>query len=137
MVHALKIAHKLLKPEGLLVNIHNLPVPHVIEIRTAGFIIKAGWLTDSTDFESERLAFEALAKVVSEGIFLLEDERDFSYNVHPDDLHELQEWLAEWWETAVLPDKTIQRVEDLIRQMGQTAKIVLKVPARMIKLRSA
>jgi hypothetical protein len=137
MVHALKIAHSMLKPEGLLINVHNLPVPHIIEVRAAGTVIKAGWLTDNTDFESERSALDALAGVVSEGIFLLEDERDFSFNVHADDLHELQEWLAEWWETAVLPDKTIQRVEDILRQAGQTANVVLKVPTRMIRLRYA
>jgi hypothetical protein len=136
MVHALKIAHSLLKPEGLLINIHNLPAPHIIGVCTAGSVIKAGWLTDCTDFKSERFAFDALARVISEGIFLLEDERDFSYHIHADDLHELQEWLAEWWEAAVLPEKTIQRVEDLIRHTGQATSVVIKVPARMIRLRS-
>jgi hypothetical protein len=97
----------------------------------------AGWIIDSTDFENERLAFNALARVVSEGYFLLEDERDFVFKVYADDVQELQEWLAEWWETAVLPDNTIQRVEDILRQVGQAGNVVLKVPTRMTKLRAA
>jgi hypothetical protein len=137
MVHALKHAHSMLQPEGLLINVHDIPIPHIIEVHSAGTVIKAGWILDSMDFDSERFAFNALTRVVSEGDFLLEDERDFSFNVHADDVKELQEWLFEWWETAVLPDSTIQRTDDILRQVGQAANVVLKVPTRMTKLRAA
>jgi hypothetical protein len=136
MVHALKQAHSMMQPEGLLINVHNIPVPHVIEVHSDLTVIMAGWLIDSTDYDEERFAFNALAQVVSEGYFLLENERDFSFNVYVDDVQELQEWLAEWWETAVLPNKTIQRVEDILRQVGQAANVVLKVPTRMTKLKA-
>ena len=135
MVHALQLAHSLLQPDGLLINMHDLPILHGIEVHSAGTAIKAGWLLDSVDYEGERSAWNALARVVSEGCFLLEDEQDFNFNVHVDSVQELREWLAEGWETAVLPDKTIQRVEDILRQVGQEGEIVLKVPARMTKLR--
>jgi hypothetical protein len=135
MVHALKHAHRILGPDGLLINVHGLPVPYLIEVHSAGTAVKAGWLMDSTDFEAERLAFNALARVVSEGHFLLEDERGFSYNMHMDDVHELQGWLAEDWETAVLPEKTIQRVESIFREVDQAGKVVLNVPTRMTRLR--
>lgn len=137
MVHALKNAHSMMQPEGLLINIHDIPIPHIIEVHSAVTDIMAGWIMDSADFENERLAFNALARVVSEGYFLLEDERDFVFKVHADDMHELKEWLAEWWEKAVMPDKTIQRVEDILRQVDQAANVVLKVPTRMTKLRAA
>jgi hypothetical protein len=89
------------------------------------------------DFENSRFALNALAQVATEGDFLLEDERDFSYNVHADDVQELQEWLSYWWETAVLSENTIQRVDDILRQAGQAASVVLRVPTRMTKLRAA
>ena len=136
MVHALKHAHSMIHPEGLLINVHDIPIPHVIKVHSAATDIMAGWIMDSADFMNERLAFNALARVVSEGYFLLEDEQDFVFKVHADDVHELQEWLAEWWEKAILPDKTIQRVEDILRQIGQTANVVLEVPARMTRLRA-
>jgi hypothetical protein len=53
MVHALKQAYCMLEPEGLLINIHDLPVPHVIEVHSDSSMIKAGWLLDSTDFDNE------------------------------------------------------------------------------------
>jgi hypothetical protein len=136
MVHALKHVHSMLQPEGQLINVHDIPVHHVIEVHSTGSVIKAGWLLDSMDFDNERFAFNALAQVVSENYFILVDERDFIVNIHADDMGELQEWLAERWETAVIPENTIQRVDDILRQVGQSAKIVLKEPTRMTKLRT-
>ena len=134
MVHALRQAHNLLHPSGLLINVQDLPIPHVIEVHSAEAVIKAGWMMESDDFRDERAALNALSHVVSEGYFQLEDEQDFGFNVYMDDVNELQQWLAEGWETAVLPDKTIQRLEEIIEQAGQLAKVVLKTPTRMTRL---
>lgn len=137
MVHALEYAHRMLRPDGALINVHDLPVPHLIEIHSPEAATKAGWLTDRTDFADERSALNALAQVVDDGHFTLEDERDFDFNIHADDWNELREWLAESWESAVLSERTIQRVEEVIREAGQPARVVLIVPARMTKLRAA
>lgn len=120
-----------------MVNVNDLPVPHMIEVHSAGIALKAGWLVDRDDFSAERSAFDALAQVVSDGDFNLEDERDFVFSVHVDGLKEFQEWLAEGWESAVLPDRTIQRIEELLRGADQPAKVVLRSPARMTRLRAA
>ncbi|HSF80055.1 MAG TPA: hypothetical protein VLA49_02410 [Anaerolineales bacterium] len=135
MVHALHQARNLLKPGGLLVNIHDLPIPHVLAVHSAGTTSRAGWLLDQVDFENERSALNALAQLVSEGSFLLEDEQDFVFDVYVDDLPELQKWLADSWESAYLSDSTIQRIVGLYQQAAQKARIVLKVPTRMTKLR--
>jgi len=137
MVHALKQAHALLQPGGLLLDIHDLPVPHAIEVRSAGIAHKAGWLLDRVDFVNERSAWNALAQVVSEGLFTLEDEREFTFSVYIDDPPEFQKWLADRWDTAYLPEKTIQRLADLFQQAGQNARVVLQVPARMSRLKVA
>ncbi len=137
MVHALQQTHRILHPNGLLINVHDLPTPHVIEVHSSETVNKVGWLMDREDFENERSAFNALAQVVADRYFILEDERDFGYNIYVDDLNELQEWLAEWWATAILPDRIIQRIEELIRYAGQSARIVLALQARMTKLRAA
>jgi hypothetical protein len=134
MVHALRHAHKLLRPGGLLINVQDLPIPHVIEVHSAEVVTKAGWMMESNDFNDERAALNALSQVVSEGNFQLEDEKDFGFKQHFDDVLEFQQWLAEGWETAVLPDKTIQRLEDIFGQADQLAKVVLKTPTRMTRL---
>lgn len=137
MVHALQQTHRILHPKGLLINVHDLPTPQVIEVHTHETVNKVGWLMVSEDFENERSALNALAQVVTDAYFILEDERDFSYNIYVDDLNELQKWLADSWTTAVLPDRITQRLEELIRDAGQSARIVLALQARMTKLRAA
>jgi hypothetical protein len=137
MVHALRQTHRLLQPDGLLVNVHDLPAPHVIEVHSSETVHKVGWLMDEDDFESTRLSLNALAQVVADHYFILEDERHFGYNIYVDDLDELQEWLAEWWSSAILPGPIIQRLAELTRDPAQSTRIVLALQARMSKLRAA
>ncbi len=137
MVHALRETHRLLRPNGLLVDIHGLPTPHVIEVHSPEKVDKVGWLLDRDDFENERFAFNALAQSVVDGHFILEDERDFTHNVYLDSLDEFQQWLAEWWTSAILPQGTISRIEELLRHAGGSARIMLAWRARMTKLRAA
>lgn len=136
MVHALKLVHGLLRPGGLLVNILSLPVPHMIALHTAEKVIQAGWVTDRQDFAEERSALGALAQVVAVGDFQLAGERDFSFNNYAEDLPELQAWLADWWESAILPDVTLQRAADILQQVGPASKVVISSPARMTMLRA-
>ena len=137
MVHALGQAHRLLQPDGLLVNVHDLPVPHLIEVHSSETVHKVGWLLDEDDFESTRLSLNALAQVVADRHFILEDERNFGYNIYVDGLDELQEWLAEWWSSAILSDPIIHRLAELTRDPAQSTTIVLALQARMSKLRTA
>ena len=134
MVHALKQAHRLLRPQGTLINIHYLPAPQLIEVHEPETIHKAGWLLDRDDFDAERSAFNALAQVVEDRYFSLADQRDFTQNIYEDDLIDFRTWLADWWESAILPDRINQRLEELMRTAEQSAKIVLAMQARMIKL---
>ncbi len=136
MVHALQHIHRILYPNGLLINIYPLPIPHLIEVHTLETDTKIGWATDKTDFETKRLAFNALAKVVEEGLFILEDERTLDYNIYVDDLNEFWKWLTEGWESIVVSEGTIQRTEEVFRGSGQSARVVLITPTRMTKLRA-
>jgi hypothetical protein len=137
MVHALRQTHRLLRPNGLLISVHDLPTPQVIEIHARGTLNKVGWLLDRDDFENTRSSLNALAQVVADRDFILEDEQDFPYNIYADDLPELQRWLSEWWASAILTDKTALRLEELTQDASQPTSIVLALRARMTKLRVA
>jgi hypothetical protein len=136
MVHALKQTHRILRPNGFLINIHDLPAPQVIEVHKHDAINKVGWLLDREDMDSTRSALNALAQVVTDGDFLLEDERDFAYNIYADGLPELQEWLAKWWSSAILSDRIIRQLKERMRDASQSTRIVLALRARMTKLRA-
>jgi hypothetical protein len=136
MVHALQRAHSLLCPNSLLIAIHNLSVPHLIEVRSLEAVVKVGWAADSTDFESELAAFNALSQVVADGLFTIEDEQDFDYNIHVDSVQEMQKWLADWWEAAVVPENILKRIEQISEQAGHMSEIVFVVSSRMIMLKA-
>lgn len=137
MVHALQLTHKLLRPGGLLINVHDLPVPHLIELAASDVVHKAGWILDKDDFDTTRASLNALTQVVADGFFVLEDERNFIYKIYADNLEELQAFLAEWWESALLPDRTVQRLESLAADSTEPTRIVISLQARMTKLRAA
>ncbi len=137
MVHALQSTKNVLLPGGCLINIHDLPVPHLIEVQMGDTKVKAGWLLEDGDFKTERAGFDALIQVVAEGLFTLEDEMDFLVYTYAGRLAEVNEWLADTWEGAFLPARTSQRIEELLRGADKLAKIVINTPARMTKLRLA
>jgi len=45
MVHALKLTHSLIKPGGWLINVHDCPIPHLIEVHPPEAAYKVGWLS--------------------------------------------------------------------------------------------
>lgn len=137
MVHALQQVRSLLQPNGVLISVHDLPAPHAIAVHTPDRLTWVGWLVDRDDFDSTRASLNALAQVVSDGVYLLEDERDFGYNITAGSLPELQEWLADWWSSAILTRKITQRLAELTRDAGQPTRIVVAIRARMTKLRTA
>jgi hypothetical protein len=136
MVHALQDVHRLLCPDGILINVHAHPVPNLIEVHTTLTASKIGWLTEKTDFESERSAFNALVQVVADGQYVLEDERDFQYNIHAGDYAELKQYLSDCWESAILPERTSQRIAAAIQGADEPTDLVIIVPTRMTKLRT-
>ncbi|MEN6524358.1 MAG: hypothetical protein ABFD14_11610 [Anaerolineaceae bacterium] len=135
MVHALQSVRKLLVPHGIVIEVHNLPVPPVIEVHSGTSIIKVGWLLDKTDFEVERSAFNALFQVIENGEYLLDDQRDFLFNTQVDDLQEMQSWLDQWWESAILSELTNKKIKAAMDQAGKGSRIVTVIPTRMVKLR--
>lgn len=137
MVHALKLAHELLKPGGVLIDIHDLPAPHAIGVQVNDDLRQAGWLLDSHDFRSTRAACLALATIVDQGLFDFEKERDFTYAIEASSLPEMQSWLAEWWEDAILTGGVLTKLDALYRQATQPGRICLQVRTRMVKLLAA
>lgn len=136
MVHALQLTHDLIRPGGCLVNVHDLPVPHVIEIRSSEPTQKVGWITDKEDYDTTRASLNAVVQVVADGLFILEDERNFYYNIYADNWEELQAFLTAWWESALIPERTIQHLIEQSQAAGETSRIVLALQARMTKLRA-
>ncbi len=137
MVHALQLTHKLLRPGGLLINVHDLPVPHLIELTASDAVHKVGWISDREGYAEPIASLAAVTGVVADGLFVLEDERNFIYTIYADNLEELQTFLAEWWKSALLPERTIQQLESFALETTEPTRIAIRLQARMTKLRAA
>ena len=137
MVHALLLAHRILRPDGVLISIQYLAMPHLIEVYSPESVHKVGWLLDREGFADERSASNALAEAVSNRDYVLEDELDFEYPYYVDSLPEYNEWIAGWWSTAYHLEGTSQQLEESLRISGPSAKIVLVMKARMTRLKAA
>jgi hypothetical protein len=135
MVHALKKTHRLLKPDGLLIDIQPTPTPQTVEVHSDGRASEAGKLGHRQDWALHKQAHAALAQVVEEGLFVVEREINFPFLYHADTLVTLRNWLAENWENSILDDETGRRVEELLASAGAGSVAIIREPVRMMRLR--
>jgi hypothetical protein len=134
MVHALRKTRRLLNPEGILLNIHDVPQPDRIEIHSEGLERYAGMLMSHTDFESQKLADQALDQVVSEGLYSKDDVQTFEYLIHADTLEALQKHMEETWDTEYIPQNTIDKMIELMEEAVGEAEIIIRIPSRITRL---
>ncbi|MGH2594022.1 MAG: hypothetical protein ACRDGG_10970 [Anaerolineae bacterium] len=135
MVHALEKIHHLLKPNGILIDIHPPPEPSSIEVRIGGQTIPAGWLHESDDYAEYEDADDALARAVRKGLFAVEREGAFDLVTHANTLAELRAYVAEEWEEARIDDITAMRAEELLSTPERDKEVILRETARIARLK--
>jgi SAM-dependent methyltransferase len=94
MVPALEEAHRLLTPNGTLIDIHPISGTAEIEVHRAGMVVYAEPASASPD-EGELRAEEALAQVVADGLFVAEDRAEFDFRIYATSAPELRDYLAD------------------------------------------
>jgi 2-polyprenyl-3-methyl-5-hydroxy-6-metoxy-1,4-benzoquinol methylase len=135
MVHALEIVHDLLKPGGVLVDIHPNGDPPPIEVNVGGDVMLAGYLDETDDFEEYFKADEALAEVTARGLFLLEREGLFTFMTHASTITELVDFLKAEWTDSVVHEETIERAKKLMGELGGGKEVVLRESVRIARFR--
>lgn len=136
-MHALEITHDLLKPEGLLIDIHPTGEPPLIEVHVGGEVLLAGHLDETDDFVEYFEADDALTEVTRRGLFELELEGVFTHMLHAPTIMALVNYLEAEWSDAVLHEETIERSADLIGEPGDDREIVLRESVRIARFRSS
>jgi hypothetical protein len=125
MVHALETIHHLLKPGGILLDIHPTNEPATIDVRLREQIIPAGWISESDDYVEYEWADEASAAAVDRGLFAQERCGTFKFVWHADSMSELRAYLAEEWKDAIVDDVTAMRTEELLKLPLQDKEILV------------
>jgi len=137
MVHALEITHDLLKPDGLLIDIHPSGNPPLIEVHVGREVQLAGYLEETGDFVEYFEAHDALTDVTGRGLFELEREGLFTFMLHAPTIMALADHLEAEWSDAVLRDDTIERAAELMGEPGEGREIVLRESVRIARFRSS
>jgi hypothetical protein len=135
MVHALEKISQLLKPNGILLDIHPTTEMAAIVVRLREQIIPAGWLNESDDYVEYEWADEALQQVVSRGQFTLERVGTFEFVWHADTLHELHAYLAEEWKDAIIDELTAGRIAELLKLPVHDKEILVSEAIRIARYR--
>jgi hypothetical protein len=135
MVHALELARQLLLPNGRLLDLHPTGEPPPIEIRMGTGIRRVGFLRETDDFVEYGLADAAVARVIREGLFVIEKSDQYSFDIHADGLEELLSYLAEEWTDAVIDDDIVKRIESLLSSSVTDKEIILRDRIYIARLR--
>src|SRR5688572_4711697 len=135
MVHALQEAHRVLKPNGLLLDLRPAPVHRRVGIERAGGYQQLGIMRER--FDDDLAADRAVAQVVREGLFATARRTRFGVNRVLDRLDEFREWLDEFVTLGELPshDWLVERVERALAAAGGKTTIVVSGPVGLRVLR--
>ncbi len=137
MVHALEKIQQLLKPGGLLLDIHPTNEPAAIAVRLREQLIPAGWLRESDDYVEYEWADEALQHVVAQQFFVLERVGTFEFVWHADSMNELRAYLSEEWKDASIDDVSAMRIEELLKLPVRDKEILVSEAIRIARYRLA
>ncbi len=137
MVHALEKIQQLLKPDGVLLDIHPTNEPAAITVRLREQIVPAGWLNETDDYVEYEWADEALQRVVDDQRFTLERVGTFEFVWHADALKDLRAYLAEEWQDAIIDEMTAGRIEELLKLPTPDKEILVREAVRIARYRRA
>ena len=135
MVHALETIHGLLKPDGVLLDIHPTNEPAAIGVRLREQIIPAGWINESEDYVEYEWADAAVNAAVNAGLFTQERCGIFEFVWHADSMTELRAYLAEEWKDAIIDDVTAMRIEELLKLPVHDKEILVSEAIRIARYR--
>jgi hypothetical protein len=135
MVHALEKIQQLLKPGGILLDIHPTNEMAAIAVRLREQLIPGGWLNESDDYVEYAWADEAVQQVVADRRFTLERSGTFEFVWHADTLNELRAYLAEEWKDAIIDELTAGRIEELLKLPVHDKEILVSEAIRIARYR--
>jgi len=134
MVHALREAHRVLKPNGILLDLRP-----AAKHRRAGLGEGKGWQLVGVmreNFGDDRAADHAVSQVVSQGLFHREAQYEFDLDRVMDTIPDFRAWLDDF-STEKLPSHEwlYQRVERALAKKQTDIKIVVRGSLRLTVLR--
>ncbi len=111
MVDALQRAHRLLKRDGFVIDIHPTAADASVEVGA----VCTGRVDAGDAPARHAAAARALAAVVDAGLFAIDRTRSFTFYTYGDSVDELREYIEDNWRNAKLNDETMRRTREALR----------------------
>src|SRR5262245_2822337 len=112
MVDALRRAHRMVKPDGYVLDLHPSANPAAVQVGD----ISTGRIASNDAPERHAAAGAALAAAIDEGLFEVERAAVFTFYTYGDTVDELREHVAENWRDARIEEETVERTREVLRQ---------------------
>ena len=135
MVHALHTIARLLKPGGVLIDIHPGTARPEIVVQTPAGPRFAGYLDEAGGFAEYGLAQAALDETVRDKTYTLEHQGGFAFATHAGSLAALQDYFAENWKSAILTPPVLRAVSTAFGGAGSGKEIVVTEQILIARLR--
>ena len=133
MVHALEETRRVLKPDGILIDIRPISGQWQIEVASSRELKRTGQVDDFPEpLNMDRASNEAMQEVESRGWFRREQEEFFSFLYMWDTPSEMEESIAEDWsdfiglsEAAKLATRSVWATGDADSRVQVRVKILI------------
>jgi hypothetical protein len=126
MVHALETVHSLIKPGGLLIDIHPGLEKALVEVRANGKDYFLDVVEETDDYVEYQQAGDALAQVVDRRFFTFEEAGKFLFIIHAESMEEMRVFLAENWKDSVINESVDGKARDYLSKAVESFEILVR-----------
>ena len=135
MVHALREAHRVLAPDGVVIEARPAAVHRRVAVQSATVRRHVGVMREN--FHRERQADRAMASAVRAGWFREGAVRSFSCTRTMDTLEDYCTWLGEFYAVTDSPphEWLVERIERALEKAPEASRIIITAPVtvRLLK----
>jgi hypothetical protein len=134
MVHALNEAHRILIPQGIMIDVRPLSVDVPLEVIYQGGGESAGMIDMSPDIELDRAADRAIESVLTDQLYRESWVENFDFPYYWKTFRDMKVDLDEYWMTdVIIPEEVLQRARILFRKRRPQTQILVRVRMKLGK----
>ena len=135
MVHALRQVHRLLKSDGILLDLRPAVKHRQVGVGEGKRWAFVAWMRE--DLTDDRAADRALKRAAALGLFRPESNREFELDRVMDTLDDFREWLSDFPSGRLDPEdgRLFRRVERALAKVRPGTRILARGPLSLVVLR--
>lgn len=135
MVHALDEIRRVLKPNGILIDLRPVESNWSVEIVSSAGYQAAGRLSDlPAAVADDEAAFKAMREVESNGWYIKKEEKEFAFFYYWDTPSEMKEFMEDEWEDfEKLEESVYKKASSLWASANADARMRVRVTMLITK----